>query len=80
MPMPYLKSLSDKYDIPVDKLETKYEEAKKAIGDQYNDNEKAKYGAIIKVFKNIINKEYDLNECVNLTVDDAIYIARKLYK
>ena len=78
MPIDYIKDLSDKHNIPVDKLETQWNNAKETIADKYSDNEKAKYGAIVKVFKNMINKEFDLHESEILTVDDSIFVARKV--
>jgi hypothetical protein len=42
MPIDYIKDLSDKHNIPVDKLETHWNNAKETIADKYSDDEKAK--------------------------------------
>ena len=78
MPIDYIKDLSNKHNITVDKLETHWNNAKETIGVKYSDDEKAKYGAIVKVFKNMINKEFDLHESEILTVEDGIFVARKV--
>jgi len=78
MPNSYIQKLSDKYDITIDKLESYWEEAKKTVGDQYDDNESAKYGTIVKVFKAILNKNENLHESAKLNIDDFIFIKKEM--
>jgi len=75
MPTNYIKSLSKKHNISVTELDKCWEEAKKDLGDEYKDNEEMKYGTIVKIFKNIINKKYGLKE--SLTVRDLLFIKSK---
>ncbi len=64
MPASYVKSLADKYKIPVEKLEKYWKEAKKIIKDygEYDNNPDKMWGTIVKVFKNKINKHLGLQE------------------
>lgn len=77
MPTNYIKSLSKKHNISVAELDKCWEEAKKDLGDQYKDNEEMKYGTIVKIFKNIINKKFDLKESFEMTIKDFIFIKSK---
>lgn len=75
----YLTSLSLKYNIPVTELEKHWEHSKSVVDKQKYNKPEIKYATITKVFKNMINKEYNLNESLFLDFDDAISII-KLYK
>lgn len=64
MPAAYVKSLADKYKIPIEKLEKYWKEAKKVIKDygKYDDNDDKLWGTVVKIFKNKINKHLNLQE------------------
>lgn len=68
MPNDYLKSLSNKHNIGIDKLESSWIAAKKQVNkDDYSKEDY--YKIVTYIFKKIINKRFDLNEkvmnCVN---------------
>jgi len=58
MPAPYLATLADKYGIAMSTLEKYWKEAKKVIQDygKYDTNDDKKWGTIVNIFKNKINK------------------------
>lgn len=62
MPSAYLKSLADKHDIPKDKLEIYWDEAKKAADESYDEKDDKYWGTVTKIFKNKINAHLGLNE------------------
>lgn len=78
MPNSYIQKLSDKHNISIDTLESYWEEAKKTVGDQYDGNESAEYGTIVKVFKAILNKNEKLHESEKLNIDDLIFIKKEM--
>lgn len=71
MPAPYLKSLADKYGVSIKTLEKYWKEAKKVIADygKYDDNDDKKWGTIVNIFKNKINKHLGFNEELGESVD-----------
>lgn len=61
MPNEYLKSLSNKYDIGINNLESSWEVAKKRVNrDKYSKEDY--YKIVTYIFKKIINKRFGLNE------------------
>lgn len=59
MPAPYIKKLSDKYDIPITELEKLWDEAKELAKDQDHEND---WDYITTIFKKLFNGKYDKNE------------------
>jgi len=76
MPSNYVKSLSEKYELPVNILEKAWKEAKKLSGGKSEKD--MKWGLMTKIFKNIINKRYETNESVNKFIN--IKIIEENYK
>ena len=56
MPTNYIKSLSEKHKIGIKQLETLWEIAKNSSKNKNN------FGLITNIFKNMINKKFNLNE------------------
>lgn len=60
MPSDYIKSLSNKYNIGINKLESSWITAKKQVNrDNYSKEDY--YKIVTYIFKKIINKRFNLN-------------------
>ena len=70
MPVSYIQKLSKKHNIPVNDLESIWNMAKYSVKDHNN------WGAVTNIFKNMINKKYNINEKSSLSFDEF----RELYE
>lgn len=71
MPIPYLKKISNKYNISIKDLEKIWDKAKSLAKDQDREND---YDYITGIFKKIFNGKYNKNESINEGIKQWIVV------